>query len=268
MKRIALLLFLSMMVVTVLATLAQEQQGESDGSAVQAPVPNSPPAESKTVAGILVATPSNSIVIRSDSGKENTFHVESSSLLPRSMRVGERIIIVYHELPGQIPEALEITQAPAMKAPGSRGPKSVSTAASTGRSTSGMAGASARSTARLSAGAASTTTEGSHGPERTLSPGASVPEGGKPGKTAATASGTSGVGTAPGSSATGSATTSGAAPKTAESEAAESTGHGTSTQQDGLFGMSRTTLLPILCIGGILVLGLAFGLWSYFRKAD
>ena len=141
MRRIFLILSVCLMALTALATLAQESQAESDGSASKAPAPaapappapdapappapapapapapteGAPQAENQKLTGIVVSTPANAIVIRDHAGVDVTFHVESTSLLPKDLRVGEKATIVYRTAEGSPPVAVSIAMAPAPK---------------------------------------------------------------------------------------------------------------------------------------------------------
>src|SRR4029453_14996112 len=129
MRRTTPLLPLCVLAMAMFATLAQEPPGQGGGSASPAPVApadqappapeapapaaSTPPAENQKLTGTVIATPANAIVIRNEGGVDITFLVESTSVLPRSMSVGEMATVVYRGTEGGQPVALMITLFPA-----------------------------------------------------------------------------------------------------------------------------------------------------------
>ena len=282
MSRTPLMSFL-VMALAVTATLAQEQKGEGDASAApppaatapqpppaasptppppaaapQAPAPSAPSEENRKITGVLVSTPPNAIVIRDYAGREVTFHVESADLLPKEMRAGDITTIVYREEPGKPSEALTITVIPTGAPTGA--PKTPSAPAAP--APSGGATPSLSKSAKAAGEAATSGT---------------TPEAAKPGAATAEAPpAASGAPAAPPPSSTGAGTGPVTPPEPQKPilpEAGGASTDATSTQPESSSGnplaskeASSSNMLPIIAIAGIVVLGLAVGVWSYIRS--
>jgi hypothetical protein len=284
MRRTTPLLPLCVLAMAMFATLAQEPHGQGGGSASPAPVApadqappapeapapaaSTPPAENQKLTGTVIATPANAIVIRNEGGVDITFLVESTSVLPRSMSVGEMATVVYRGTEGGQPVALMITLFPAPQPAEPRTSTSAAGATPAGRPAAGesesgppsqtASGDSAGAAPKESqvAGAADTrppTISSTSKSEKAASP---VPD-----------NALSSVEKAPVLPEETTSSTSGTPPQSAAPDAGAATTDETSTQPDSPWGTNRN-LLPVAVIGGMVVLGVLIGVWSYARMAD
>src|SRR4029453_14613745 len=83
-----------------------------------ATAPATSPAPDRELTAVFVSTSPDSIVLRKWDSTEISFHVVSSSLMPKDLRAGDIAKVVYHDNPGAPPEAVRITLGGAGRAPG------------------------------------------------------------------------------------------------------------------------------------------------------
>ena len=107
---------------------------------------SSPSTDMSNMTGTVVSSSSTALVVRTDSGSQMTFVVDSSSTLPSNLSAGDRVTVDYSTMSDGQYHASTVS---AMTGAGSAGSASGASSMSSTSSTSGTSGTSAGATGSL-----------------------------------------------------------------------------------------------------------------------